>query len=65
VTAWERREVPPGDSLPVQVSFNTAGKIGRQRKSFMVLSNATNSPTLFYLAGEVQGTSLYDTGTND
>lgn len=60
VTSWERRDVAPGDSLPVQVSFNTAGKIGRQRKSFTILSNAANSPTFFYLTGEVRASSLYD-----
>jgi hypothetical protein len=65
VTAWERRDVAPGDSLPVQVSFNTAGKIGRQRKSFTILSNAANSPAFFYLTGEVQATSLYDVANPD
>ncbi|MCS7297844.1 MAG: DUF1573 domain-containing protein [Bacteroidia bacterium] len=59
VLSWERRSLPPGDSIAVEVSFNTAGKIGRQRKSFSVVSNAENSPTLFYLVGEVEATSLY------
>ncbi len=65
VTAWERRDVAPGDSLSVQVSFNTAGKIGRQRKSFTILSNAANSPAFFYLAGDVQASSLYDVTSPD
>ncbi len=60
VTSWEQREIPPGDSMVVQVSFNTAGKIGRQRKTFSILSNAANSPAFFYLVGEVQASSLYD-----
>lgn len=60
VLSWDRRSIPPGDSLLVEVSFNTAGKVGRQRKSFSVISNAENSPTLFYLTGEVEGTSLYE-----
>jgi hypothetical protein len=51
--------------LPVQVSFNTAGKIGRQRKSFTILSNAANSPAFFYLTGEVQATSPYDVANPD
>jgi uncharacterized protein (DUF58 family) len=65
VTSWERREIAPGDSLPVQVSFNTAGKIGRQRKSFTILSSAANSPAFFYLVGEVQAPSLYDPANPD
>lgn len=60
VLAWERRSIPPGDSLSVEVSFNTAGKVGRQRKSFSILSNADNSPTLFYLYGEVEAGTLYE-----
>lgn len=60
VTEWERRVIPPGDSASVEVSFNTAGKVGRQRKSFSILSNAEGSPTLFYLLGEVEPRSLYE-----
>lgn len=60
VTEWERRNIAPGDSSSVEVSFNTAGKVGRQRKSFSVLSNAEGSPTLFYLSGEVEPKSLYE-----
>lgn len=60
VLSWERRTLSPGDSLSVEVTFNTAGKVGRQRKSFTVLSNAENSPTLFYLIGEVEAPSPYE-----
>ncbi|MEN3041148.1 MAG: DUF1573 domain-containing protein [Bacteroidia bacterium] len=60
VLSWERRTIAPGDSLPLEVSFNTAGKIGRQKKSFTIISNADNSPTLFYLVGEVEAKSLYE-----
>jgi hypothetical protein len=60
VLSWERRTIAPGDSLPVEIAFNTAGKVGRQRKSFTILSNAANSPTLFYLVGEVEAPSPYD-----
>ncbi len=65
VTSWDRREVAPGDSLIIQVSFNTAGKIGRQRKSFSILSSASNSPVFFYLVGEVRASSLYDPSNPD
>ncbi|MCX8111930.1 MAG: DUF1573 domain-containing protein [Bacteroidia bacterium] len=60
ILSWERRNLAPGDSIQVEVSFNTAGKVGRQRKSFSVLSNADNSPTLFYLSGEVEAGTLYE-----
>ncbi|MCS6895600.1 MAG: DUF1573 domain-containing protein [Bacteroidia bacterium] len=60
VLSWERRTIAPGDSMSLEVTFNTAGKVGRQRKSFSIVSNAENSPTLFYLVGEVQAGSLYE-----
>lgn len=60
VLSWERRTVAAGDSLPVEVAFNTAGKVGRQRKSFTILSNADNSPAFFYVVGEVEAPSPYD-----
>jgi len=59
VLSWERRTILPGDSLKVEATFNTAGKVGRQRKSFAVLSTAQNSPLLFYLVGEVEATTPY------
>lgn len=65
VLEWERRDLKPGDSLQIQVSFNTAGKIGPQRKTFTVLSNASNSPTFFYMQGEVQASSVYAPADED
>ncbi len=59
VLSWERRTLAPGDSLKVEATFNTAGKVGRQRKSFTVLSTAQNSPLLFYLVGEVEASTPY------
>ncbi|MCS6790715.1 MAG: DUF1573 domain-containing protein [Bacteroidia bacterium] len=59
VLSWEKRAIAPGDSLPVEVAFNTAHKVGRQRKSFSVISSAENSPTFFFLTGEVLAQSLY------
>ncbi len=65
VLEWERRDLRPGDSLQIQVSFNTAGRVGPQRKTFTVLSNAINSPTFFYLQGEVQAQSPYAPADED
>lgn len=59
VLSWEHRALVPGDSLKVEATFNTAGKVGRQRKSFTVLSTAQNSPLLFYLIGEVEASTSY------
>lgn len=60
VVSLERRTLAPNETTAVEVSFNTAGKVGRQRKSFTVLSSATNSPTTFYLVGEVEAPSPYE-----
>ncbi len=60
VVSVEKRSLAPNETTAVEVSFNTAGKVGRQRKTFTVLSSAANSPTAFYLVGEVEAPSPYE-----
>ncbi len=42
-TDWPREPVAPGESGKVGVSFNSAGKMGKQNKVITVVSNATNA----------------------
>lgn len=39
---WPRDPIQPGEKGELTVSFSTAGKIGRQNKPILVISNATN-----------------------
>ena len=39
---WPRDPILPGEKGELTVSFNTAGKIGRQNKPIIVISNAIN-----------------------
>jgi len=40
---WPREPIPPGGKGELTVSFNSAGKSGRQNKPVTVVSNATNT----------------------
>ena len=42
-TDWPRDPVAPGDGGKIEVSFNSAGKMGKQNKVVTVVSNATNA----------------------
>ncbi|MGQ9862936.1 MAG: DUF1573 domain-containing protein [Bacteroidia bacterium] len=55
VVSWEKAPISPGAESSITVSFNTAGKIGRQRKSIVVFTDASSSPHTFILYGEVKG----------
>ena len=39
---WPRDPIPPGGKGEITVSFNSAGKMGRQNKPVTVISNAVN-----------------------
>jgi hypothetical protein len=40
---WPRDPIPPGGKGELTISFNSAGKSGKQNKPVTVVSNATNS----------------------
>ncbi len=42
-TDWPRDPVAPGDGGKIEVSFNSAGKMGKQNKVITVVSNAVNA----------------------
>lgn len=39
---WPRDPIPPGGKGELTVAFSTAGKIGRQNKPVIIISNAVN-----------------------
>lgn len=40
---WPREPIPPGEKGEVTVTFNSAGKMGKQNKVITIFSNATNA----------------------
>lgn len=42
-TSWPREPIAPGEGGEIAVSFNSAGKMGKQNKVITVVSNAVNS----------------------
>lgn len=40
---WPREPIPPGGKGELTISFNSAGKMGRQNKTVTVISNAINA----------------------
>ena len=43
-SSWPREPILPGKSSQIDVSFNSAGKIGHQNKVITIMSNASNNP---------------------
>lgn len=43
-SSWPREPIIPGASSKIEVTFNSAGKIGHQNKVITIMSNATNNP---------------------
>ena len=41
-TNWTRDPILPGEQSSIKVKFDSAGKIGRQNKVILIVSNATN-----------------------
>ncbi len=42
-TSWPREPIAPGENGDIAVSFNSAGKMGKQNKVVTVVSNAVNA----------------------
>lgn len=42
-TSWPREPIVPGEGGEVAVSFNSAGKMGKQNKVVTIVSNAVNA----------------------
>jgi len=39
---WPREPIPPGQSSSITITFNSAGKMGKQNKIITIISNATD-----------------------
>jgi hypothetical protein len=54
VPSWPRDPIAPGETAAINVKFNTAGKMGRQRKSVTVFTNQKDQAVhVLTIAGEV------------
>ena len=42
--SWPREPIAPGQTSKIDVTFNSAGKIGHTNKTITILSNASNNP---------------------
>lgn len=42
-TSWPREPIAPGEGGEIAVTFNSAGKMGKQNKVVTIVSNAVNS----------------------
>ncbi len=50
---WPKEAIQPGKSAPMEITFNTTGKSGKQTKSITVYSNGSPPMVIVYLTGEV------------
>jgi len=50
---WPKEPIMPGQSSKIEVVFNSAGKLGQQKKSITIRSNANPSIKVVYLKGKV------------
>jgi hypothetical protein len=57
-TNWTHEAVKPGARGEIEISFNTAGKMGPQEKSVSVVANTEPAMKVVYLTGEVVSPSL-------
>jgi hypothetical protein len=53
ITKFSREPIAPGKSSEITVTFKTAGRIGKQSKNIIVLSNAINPQEKIMLTGNV------------
>ncbi|MCZ2357333.1 MAG: DUF1573 domain-containing protein [Bacteroidia bacterium] len=51
--SWSRDPIKPGNSGEIQVAFNTAGKMGPQKKAVTITANTEPAVTMIYIEGEV------------
>jgi hypothetical protein len=43
-SCWPREPIAPGKSNKIDITFNSAGKIGMQNKVITIISNSVNNP---------------------
>ncbi|MCC5943963.1 MAG: DUF1573 domain-containing protein [Bernardetiaceae bacterium] len=50
---WPREPIAPGEKSEITIVFNSRGKMGKQRKTITVISNAENSDAKLVLSGNI------------
>ncbi|MCS6903851.1 MAG: DUF1573 domain-containing protein [Bacteroidia bacterium] len=54
ISEWPKNAIKPGETAQIDVKFNTAGKLGKQKKSITISTNMEpNNLVVLYLEGEV------------
>jgi len=53
VPEWPKEPIAKGKKGKIQVTFNSAGKLNMQDKTVTINSNASNSPVVLHLKGNV------------
>ncbi|EMR02686.1 DUF1573 domain-containing protein [Cesiribacter andamanensis] len=50
---WPKDPVAPGKTAQIKITFNSAGKMGKQNKVITIVSNATNAQERVALVGNI------------
>jgi len=53
IPTWPKQPIKPGESGGIQVTFNSAGKMGLQDKQITITANTNPAQNLVHLIGEV------------
>ena len=53
VPKWPRKPIAPGESEEIKVTFNSAGKSGKQRKAITLVTNAIPNTIVLTVSAEI------------
>ena len=65
VPQWPKEPIKAGESGTIKVVFNSAGKVGKQRKTITLNSNAKTPAKRLFLVGTVIGTATTTPGVQE
>ncbi len=54
VPEWPKEPIKKGEKGVIKVTFNSAGKMGLQDKTVTITSNATDSPKILHVKGNIE-----------
>jgi len=54
VPEWPKQPLKKGEKGTIKVTFNSAGKVGMQDKTITITSNASDSPKILHIKGNVE-----------
>ena len=50
---WPRKPIAPGESEEIKVTFNSAGKSGKQSKTITLVTNAIPNTTVLTISANI------------